>query len=290
MSAINKVTYPATTPAAVSDYQKQNAQIAALVLVTDDAQKIIGTNVVKGSLFNVGGTPYLADGDVAISGVASAYVKLTPSVDTLTLAPSYVASLTGVTWNSTYNGYYDVSGNLYVFDEILALASGAIATAYKLSANMKNISQDVAKFLVGQSKSLLPVGTILMFDANNAGGGSGGASGAWVDNVTMPGWYACIAANAAYGCPDLESKFIQGKAVAGAGAAASSNLKQISESQMPQHSHSYSGAYMQPYTPGGSYWAPTGPGSGVSTSSAGSGANFDVRPANYTAIYIRRCA
>jgi len=131
--AINKVPYPTSTPAAVTDYQRQNALIAALVGAIEGTQKIIGSNVAKGAVFNVGGSLYLADADTAISGVASEYVKLTPSGDTLTLAASYVASLSGVAWNSTYNGYYDGSGNLYEFDELKALAAGAIATPYKFA-------------------------------------------------------------------------------------------------------------------------------------------------------------
>jgi hypothetical protein len=113
--AINKVPFPASVPAAVGDYQKQNALIAALVGQVDGAQKVVGSNVVKGAVFNVGGTLYLAADDTAISGVASDYVKLTPSGDTLTLAAAFVATLSGVAWNSEYKGYYDGSGNLYVF-------------------------------------------------------------------------------------------------------------------------------------------------------------------------------
>lgn len=48
------------------------------------------------------------------------------------------------------------------------------------------------------------VGTVVMYDGNG-----------WTDNSTMPGWYACIAANASQGCPDLVDKFIMGGATAG---------------------------------------------------------------------------
>jgi len=60
-----------------------------------------------------------------------------------------------------------------------------------------------------------PIGTILMFDANNPGGGGTppGVSGAWVDDETMETWYACISGNAQYGCPNLVDKFIMGKVV-----------------------------------------------------------------------------
>jgi hypothetical protein len=38
-----------------------------------------------------------------------------------------VASLSGVAWNDTYKGYYDGSGNLYIFNEAKAFSAGAIA-------------------------------------------------------------------------------------------------------------------------------------------------------------------
>ena len=46
----------------------------------------------------------------------------------------------------------------------------------------------------------VPVGTIMIFD------GTG-----WIDNSTMPGWYACIPDNVvSHGCPDLVGKFVMG--------------------------------------------------------------------------------
>ncbi|MDD5303030.1 MAG: hypothetical protein PHS14_07955 [Elusimicrobia bacterium] len=128
--AIEKIPFPASVPAAVSDYQKQNALLMALVKSVDGAQKVVGGNVVHGAVFNVGGTLYVATSDTAISGVASDYVKLTPSVDTLTLVPSYVASLAGVSWNAEYKGYYDGSGNLYEFDEAKAIYDGALSVGF----------------------------------------------------------------------------------------------------------------------------------------------------------------
>lgn len=48
-----------------------------------------------------------------------------------------------------------------------------------------------------------PIGFIAMF------------SGAWTDNSTILGWYACTLANAAHGVPNLENKFIRGSATSG---------------------------------------------------------------------------
>jgi hypothetical protein len=156
---------------------------------------------------------------------------------------------------------------------------------------------------------LLPIGTILMFDANASAGSSGGASGAWVDNVTMPGWYACIPANSVWGCPDLTDRFILGKAIAGAGASGGSNSHTIALTELPAHTHNVvlgshyhtiptygsgsSGSGIVPVTIQGSP-------SNINTSSldlgtkttdygTGGGSAMDTHPAYYSAIYIRRC-
>jgi hypothetical protein len=69
---------------------------------------------------------YRADADEAITGTASKYVRITPAGASASAA--YVSSLAGVSWNNQYNGYYDASGNLYIFDESRALYDGAVAT------------------------------------------------------------------------------------------------------------------------------------------------------------------
>ncbi len=85
-------------------------------------------NIVQGAVFQIGGTVYYANAATAIGGGASAYIKLTPSGDGSIVTPTYVANLIGITWNSAYNGYYDVGGNAYVFDEILAYMAAEINT------------------------------------------------------------------------------------------------------------------------------------------------------------------
>jgi hypothetical protein len=185
--AINKVPFPASVPAAVSDYQKQNALLMALVKSVDGAQKVVGGNVVQGAVFNVGGTLYVATSDTAISGVASDFVKLTPSGDSLTLAPSYVASLSGVEWNKEYKGYYDVSGNLYEFDEAVAWDSGLISTLHTLDGLDKK-KHGKARFL-SSSTWRAPTGVRKVWLTGCAAGspgtagtsirGTGGAGGEW---------------------------------------------------------------------------------------------------------------
>lgn len=126
--AINRIAEPANPPTAIGDWTQAIALIRALASSTEIPLRVVGSNVAKGAVFYIGGTLYQADGDTAITGSASNYVKLTPSGDGSTVAAAFVASLTGVTWNSTYCGYYDASGNLYVFDEWKAYTAGAIAS------------------------------------------------------------------------------------------------------------------------------------------------------------------
>lgn len=80
----------------------------------------------------------------------------------------------------------------------------------------------------------LPVGTIWMY----------AGSGTWVDNVTIPGWYACIAANSAFGVPDLEDHFVAGGTTGTVGTSipgARANLDiTVTLSNLPSHCHSTS--------------------------------------------------
>lgn len=71
------------------------------------------------------------------------------------------------------------------------------------------------------------VGVIKMYDG-----------AAWTDNVTMPGWYACIAANSGVGCPNLVDKFILGGIFADKGTTGGSATKTIAEVNLPSHVHS----------------------------------------------------
>ncbi len=70
------------------------------------------------------------------------------------------------------------------------------------------------------------IGVIKMFD------GSG-----WTDNVTMVGWYACIAGNSGQGCPDLEDQFIKGSAPADVLDTGGSATHTLTKAQIPKHYH-----------------------------------------------------
>ncbi len=129
MSNIVRIPAAATLPAAVGDYQAQNDLIYAHGLAIMGAYPLDLTNnkVVKGAIFNVGGVLYKASADETITGTPSNYVKLTPISAGAQCSATYVANLSGVSWSNTYNGYVDGSGNLYLFDEIVAFLGGAIS-------------------------------------------------------------------------------------------------------------------------------------------------------------------
>lgn len=127
-------------PASLADYVAQNELLEASFLHGQDKINFDSDLILEGSIFNIGGSVYRADADTAITGVASDYVKITPAGATASAA--YVSNLTGVTWNSAYNGYYDVGGNLYLFDEGKALYNAQIATVFGRYA-MQQKSGDV---------------------------------------------------------------------------------------------------------------------------------------------------
>lgn len=115
--AINRVTYPSTPTPASGDWDLIVDLVQSGYLKMENSLRIDydNDNVLEGAVFHIGGSVFLADSDTAITGTPSDYVKLT--VSGATASAAYVANLTGVTWNDAQNGYYDVSGNLYVFNE-----------------------------------------------------------------------------------------------------------------------------------------------------------------------------
>jgi hypothetical protein len=122
---INLIVAPNSTPTAVADYQSQNNLINALAKKAD-VIPWTGSDMNDGYIFQIGGAVYQVDGATAITGTPSPYVQITASGATASAA--FVASLSGVTWNSVYNGYYDGSGRLYLFDEVGAIDIGQLST------------------------------------------------------------------------------------------------------------------------------------------------------------------
>lgn len=130
--AITKITDPSALPTATSDYEAQNNHINTHTLNLTPPYPVSGGSVLKGAIFNIGGDLFYTDADTAITGTSSDYVMITPSGSTATA--SYVTSLTtlSVAWSQAYNGYYDGSGNLFIFDEFKAYKNEQILL-YKTS-------------------------------------------------------------------------------------------------------------------------------------------------------------
>lgn len=130
--ALTRLTAPDDPAVANSDWTDLLAQITALYLgANGPIIRFASDNILKGTVLQIGGTVYLADADTAISGTTSAYVKITPAGASASAA--YVANLSGVTWSQVFNGWYDGSGNLYIFDEAYAVSDGEISEAHASS-------------------------------------------------------------------------------------------------------------------------------------------------------------
>jgi hypothetical protein len=139
----------------------------------------------------------------------------------------------------------------------------------------------------GNSYDPLPKGTILMFSGEN-----------WVDNQTIPGWYACIAPEGqptktiqgVGTIPNLVDRFVMGSQPEEIEQTGGANSVQLTEENLPSHSHSYTyrdGTGRNYYSGGSaafdSRYLTTREGQ---TSIVGEDLPFDNRPAYYTVIYI----
>jgi len=162
--AINEVVFP-TTPNPVSgDWEKIVNVVTKSFQNINSPLQVDGSNIPQGAVFQVGGHVYHADSDTSISGTSSDYVKLT--VSGTTLVPSFVSSLTSVTWNKVYNGYYDGSGNLYVFDEAKAVVAGELVSNKTFDRYNLNIGE-VASFITSSKDGwLLCDGSVISYTTN----------------------------------------------------------------------------------------------------------------------------
>lgn len=102
-----------------------------------------GTNVLKGSFFNIQGVPYYCSADTAISGTSSDYVYLI--ADGSTATPYFADDLDDVSWDSEYGGFYDSNGYYYILSEPSALEAGTFTTQRTLVGDLfaKFIGQDL---------------------------------------------------------------------------------------------------------------------------------------------------
>lgn len=112
-------------PTETGDYQKQNALLEAFINDCNMSYKIDFDNdlIRAGSIFHMGGILLEAETNEAIGGTPSDIIKI--NISDLTV--EYISSFTGISWNSTYNGYYDSDGNLYIIKESLEKRNGNIA-------------------------------------------------------------------------------------------------------------------------------------------------------------------
>lgn len=117
---------PDNAPSTVADWEKINNVLQTIGLDINSPTRISGSKILRGSVIFFAGAWYVADADTTITGNATDYVRLTNSAGTVTA--SFVSSLSGVTFNRTWNGWYDSSMRLYLFDEIKAYAAGAITS------------------------------------------------------------------------------------------------------------------------------------------------------------------
>ena len=121
--SINRVDFGTVPNPVTGDWAKLSAVVEKAFQNINVPLQVDDSNIPEGATFQIGGVVYYTASVTAITGTPSAYVKLTPNVGDVgaTCDAAFVANLTGVTWNGIRNGYYDASGNLYIFDEAVTL-------------------------------------------------------------------------------------------------------------------------------------------------------------------------
>jgi hypothetical protein len=122
--ALVLVPGPGNAPVTVEDWDKINNVLLAHGMNLLTPNRLKAGYIQRGSVVFFAGSWFVADADTAITGSATEYVMLTNTAGTIT--QEYVANLTGVSFNRTWNGYYDSSGRLYLFDAVKAYGAGAI--------------------------------------------------------------------------------------------------------------------------------------------------------------------
>ena len=142
--ALVKIDSPSDAPVAIADWYKINAVLQTIGNGMGGGSRVIGSTFPRGAVLFYAGAWYIADADTAITGTASKYVKVTNTAGVLSL--SFVADITGVTWNKQYQGYYDALGNMYLFDEFSAYADGYI-TDINTIINWRPSNAETSKIL-----------------------------------------------------------------------------------------------------------------------------------------------
>jgi hypothetical protein len=128
--------------------------------------------------------------------------------------------LTEPTRENMYIPYYDprttyARNGAYKLDHIKGLVSPSkgAGSVEELEAKIDNFEH-------------WPIGAVIMYDGTN-----------WQDNVTMKGFYACIADNADKGCPNMIHRFVMGKGVDSPGYIGGANMRTLAKENLPAHVH-----------------------------------------------------
>ena len=205
--ALVLINGPDNAPSTSTDWDKVNDVLQTIGLDINKPTRIIDGYVLRGSVIFFAGAWYVADSDTAVTGSQSDYIKLVNTAGVV--AAEYVEALVDVTFNRTWNGWYDPDGNMYLFDEIKAYAAGAVTSPvtiknYRPSLNWsKAISRvlsaanlarlfrlDTEVVLTGSGNWTVPAGVYWIEgeiiapgedggDGSTNQAGAGGSSGEW---------------------------------------------------------------------------------------------------------------
>lgn len=114
--AINKIAAPLSNSPSVFASPVVN-QLLALSMASEKHARIVNGYVRKGSMFCILGDLFVADSDTLISGTESGSVAVIFTVSGNEATAAYTTS-NDATWNGAYQGYYDSSNRLYIYDYI----------------------------------------------------------------------------------------------------------------------------------------------------------------------------
>jgi len=189
---------PGDAPATSEDWDKINNVLVGIGMGMLNSTRVVGSNIKRGSIVYYAGAWYVTDADTAITGTASDYVMLTNTAGVITA--SFVSSISTVSFNRTWNGWYDSFMRLHIFDEVKAFGAGAITELASMTT-WRPANAETAKILsqlnaTGWSDILLttPYASGKTYTIDGAGGGvytklMGSLSGTIIkkDNYTNAG-------------------------------------------------------------------------------------------------------
>ena len=233
--ALVLVVGPDNAPSTSADWDKVNYVLQTIGLDINKPTQITEGYILRGSVLFFAGAWYVADSDTAVTGSASDYIKLVNTAGVVTA--EYVEALVDVTFNRTWNGWYDPDGNLYIFDEIKAYGIGdttevgsfrnwfpslnwskAISRVLSAANLARLFRLDAEVVLTGSGNWTVPAGVYWIegeIIAPGTAGGTGGLSGGnggdagrrqYFGQAVTPGdeiTYACTYASTIFGSTTL---------------------------------------------------------------------------------------